>query len=92
MQKSSVSQCVGLVALALGWSTQCHAQSPAPARSRVQIIHVKPEMVNEFLDIEKNEVVPAFKEGWAEVANGLPDYSIRRRLRIRRRNAVEQIC
>lgn len=27
------------------------------------IIHLKPEMVNEFLDIEKNEVVPALKKG-----------------------------
>jgi hypothetical protein len=40
----------------------CPAQS-APNRSRVNVIHVKPDMVDEFINIEKNEVVPALKKG-----------------------------
>jgi hypothetical protein len=61
MQKSSVSLCVSVVALAFSWSTPSQAQSPS--KSRVTIIHLKPDMVNEFLDLEKNEVVPALKKG-----------------------------
>jgi hypothetical protein len=61
MQKSSVFLCVGVVALAFSWSTPARAQSSP--RSRVTIIRVKPEMVDEFLNIEKNEVVPALKKG-----------------------------
>ena len=36
----------------------CHAQT----RSRVTITHVKPDMVNDWVDLQKNEVVPALKK------------------------------
>jgi hypothetical protein len=45
--------------------TLCLAQT-APNRSRVNVIHVKPDMVNEFIELEKNEVVPALKKGGAK--------------------------
>jgi len=47
--------------------TVCWAQSaaeqPAPNRSRVQQIQVKPDMVNEWMDLQRHEVVPALKKG-----------------------------
>ena len=50
--------------LAVGLSSLCIAQqAPAPNRSRVTITKVKPEMLNEWLDLEKNEVIPAQKKG-----------------------------
>jgi hypothetical protein len=49
--------------LAVSLSALCLAQSaPTPNRSRVTITKVKPEMLNEWLDLEKNEVVPALKK------------------------------
>ena len=39
----------------------CPAQ-PAPNRSRVTITHVKPDMVTDWVDLQKNEVVPALKK------------------------------
>lgn len=56
--------CAAVVAFTL--SAVCVAQSksaPAPNRSRVQLVHVKPDMLNEWLDLQKNEVVPAQKKG-----------------------------
>jgi hypothetical protein len=55
--------CAGLAIVA----TLCMAQpglrldSPA-TRSVVTIVHVKPEMLNEWLDLQKNGVVPALKK------------------------------
>jgi hypothetical protein len=40
----------------------CKAQS-APSRSRITVSHLKPDMVNEWVDLQKNEVVPALKKG-----------------------------
>lgn len=40
----------------------CTAQ-PTLYRARVTITHVKPDMVNEWLDLQKNEVLPARKKG-----------------------------
>src|SRR5258708_27655748 len=45
--------------LTAGLSTLCLAQS---VKSRVTITHVRPEMVNEWIDLQKNEVVPALKK------------------------------
>ena len=55
--------CVGRLLLACGISTLCLAQSQTPQRSRVQMVRIKPDMLNEFIDLEKNEVVPALKKG-----------------------------
>src|ERR1700682_2028218 len=49
----------GVAILTAGLSTLCLAQS---VKSRVTITHVKPEMVNEWVDLQKNEVVPALKK------------------------------
>ncbi len=40
------------------------AQAPAPAttRSYVQVIRLKPDMVTEWMDLQKNEVIPAQKK------------------------------
>jgi len=40
----------------------CLAQ-PAPTTYRVAVSHVKLDMLNEWLDLEKNELVPALKKG-----------------------------
>lgn len=54
--------CAGVALLASTLSTQCLAQSAAPQFIRLTIMHVKPEMLNEWLDLQKNEVVPALKK------------------------------
>jgi hypothetical protein len=43
-------------------SSLCLAQSATPQLSRVTITHVKPDMLTEWLDLQKNEVVPALKK------------------------------
>jgi hypothetical protein len=48
--------------LALGVSTFCHAQTATGPMSRVTIIHVKPDMVNEWRELEKNSI-PDLKKG-----------------------------
>ncbi|MBI3472560.1 MAG: hypothetical protein HY013_14490 [Candidatus Solibacter usitatus] len=40
----------------------CLAQTAPAPRSRVTITHVKPEMQNEWVDLQKNEVIPALKK------------------------------
>jgi len=54
--------CASIALLASTLYNQCVAQSPAPQYARVTITHVKPDMLNEWLDIQKNEVVPALKK------------------------------
>jgi hypothetical protein len=62
MQNSlSVPFCSAGVALVVSLSTLCLAQS-TPTTSRVTVSHVKAEMLNEWLDLQKNEVVPALKK------------------------------
>src|SRR5258707_308005 len=51
----------GTLALAASSSSLCLAQT-SPNRSRVTITHLKPDMVNEWVDLQKNEVVPALKK------------------------------
>ncbi len=49
--------------LAVSLSSLCLAQpAQAPNRSRVTITKVKPEMLNEWQDLQKNEVLPALKK------------------------------
>jgi hypothetical protein len=57
--------CSGAILLALNLSTLCNAQ-PAPGTlSRLTITHVKPEMINEWIDAQK-ESAAAFKKGGAK--------------------------
>jgi hypothetical protein len=49
----------GVVLLAAALSNPCLAQS---SMSRVTITHVRPEMLTEWVDLQKNEVVPALKK------------------------------
>ena len=53
---------VGGVVLAVTLSTSMLAQ-PAPTLYRYTHTHVKPEMLNEWIDLQKNEVIPALKKG-----------------------------
>ncbi len=52
------------VALALCFSTWCLAQSsaPAPSWTHVTVSKVKPDMLQEWTDLQKNEVNPALKK------------------------------
>jgi hypothetical protein len=54
--------CAGIALLALTSSLQCVAQTAAPELARVVVTHVKPDMLNEWIDLQKNEVVPALKK------------------------------
>jgi hypothetical protein len=49
----------GVVLLAAALSNPCLAQS---SMSRVTITHVRPDMLTEWVDLQKNEVVPALKK------------------------------
>src|SRR5579863_5998623 len=51
-----------VLVLATGLSTVCLAQT-APTTYRVVVNHVRPDMLTEWLDLQKNEVVPALKKG-----------------------------
>ncbi len=48
-----------VIVMAVSLCSLCIAQ---PLTSRVTITHVKPDMLNEWLDLQKNEVVPALKK------------------------------
>jgi hypothetical protein len=48
-----------VVILTAGLSTLCLAQS---AKSRVTSTHVRPDMLSEWVDLQKNEMVPALKK------------------------------
>ena len=52
---------LGLVALVLAISGLCPAQTPNP-RNHVTVYTVKPDMLAEWIDLQKNEVVPALKK------------------------------
>jgi hypothetical protein len=55
-------------ALAASLSSLCLAQS-TPTTYRTSIYHLKPDMVNEWVDMEKNEVVPALKKAGVKTRN-----------------------
>ena len=48
-----------IVVLAASFSTPCLAQPPM---TRITITHVRPDMLTEWIDLQKNEVVPAQKK------------------------------
>ncbi len=64
MNKRSLSSLIaGALLLASFAGTVCLAQTPAPVtRNNVTITHVKPDMLDEWVDLQKNEVIPALKK------------------------------
>ena len=56
----------GVLAMSLVPATVCLAQAPAtppPAtRYNVTVVRIKPDMINEWLDLQKNETIPALKK------------------------------
>lgn len=62
--KNRLATRASTVVVALGLSTLCSAQTaPAPpTMSRVTITQVRADMLNEWLDLQKNEVVPGLKK------------------------------
>src|SRR5258708_39149958 len=59
----------GALALATCLSAPCVAQTTSN-RSRVTITHVKPDMANEWLDLQKSEAVPALKKAGGKTRTG----------------------
>jgi hypothetical protein len=64
MKKAAARFGVGAMALVVAVPALCAAQmAPAPAAmSRVTVTQVKPDMLNEWRDLQKNEVVPGLKK------------------------------
>lgn len=69
MKASRISQqwfalCASMIVLVLSSSAICLAQSsPSPTTPYVATaVQVKPDMLNEWLDLQKNEVLPALKK------------------------------
>jgi hypothetical protein len=54
--------CSGAILLALNLTTLCNAQSATDPTSRITITHVKPEMLTEWRDIQK-DMIPILKKG-----------------------------
>ena len=59
MNNRFASRTPAIIALAASLPTLCLAQA---TMSRVTITHVKPDMLSEWVDLQKNEVVPALKK------------------------------
>jgi hypothetical protein len=57
-----IPSCAGAILLTLSLSTLCNAQATHGQLSRYTITHVKPEMLNEWIDLQK-EMIPALKKG-----------------------------
>ncbi len=61
MRRSRVVVCCWLLSVPL-----CLAQAPTAvpnARSSVVIVQIKPELLDEWIELQKNEVIPALKKG-----------------------------
>ena len=59
------------------------AAAPATTRYQVTVVRIKPDMLNEWIDLQKNEVVPAQKKGglkerqvWATAVGNSFEYTI----------------
>ena len=59
------TQAAGAAALTFCFSTLCLAQTipTTPLHNQVVVIHLKADMVNEWVDLQKNELIPAQKKG-----------------------------
>jgi hypothetical protein len=57
-----LAYCAGAILLALNLSTFCSAQAPTDPLTRMTITHVKPEMLTEWRDIQK-DMIPILKKG-----------------------------
>lgn len=60
--KTQFLSCAGIAALAVTSCFQGLAQNDTPLRARVTMTHVKPDMLTEWVDLQKNEVLPALKK------------------------------
>ncbi|MFN0178591.1 MAG: hypothetical protein ACKVZ0_07290 [Gemmatimonadales bacterium] len=57
-----VAATVGLFLLGSAAAAGAQQAVPPPARMYVQVVRLKPEMVNEWLELQKNQVIPAQKK------------------------------
>ena len=53
----------GLIATGVASIAKAQNSNALPAHSTVVVVHVKPDMLTEWIDLEKNEVIPAQKKG-----------------------------
>ena len=63
--KSRCSFAARAAAVGLCFAGVCLAQSgpPLAAHSQVVLVHIKSDMLNEWIDLQKNELIPAQKKG-----------------------------
>jgi hypothetical protein len=89
----SPSTALAVLALAFSAGSPAAAQTPAPAaaapaapantRYQVTVVRIKPDMLTEWIDLQKNEVVPAMKKAgiksrtaWSTVVGNSYEYTI----------------
>jgi hypothetical protein len=58
-----VTVLAGVMACGIALVSNAQNASTMGAHTSVALIHVKPDMLNEWIDLEKNEVIPAQKKG-----------------------------
>ena len=81
LTRNLIGGCAGAVALTLAFSTLCAAQAVTP--TLITVTQVKPEMLTEWIDLQKNEVIPALKKAGVksrEVRVGVLGRSVERRV------------
>src|SRR5262249_3762411 len=61
--------CASAALLATTLAVSSMAQTPGVQMYRVTMTHVKPDMLSEWIDLQKNEVIPALKKGGAKSRN-----------------------
>ncbi len=61
--RSGMTVFAGVLACCLAPVSKAQNPIAVAAHNNVAIIHVKPDMLNEWLDLQKNEVIPAQKKG-----------------------------
>ncbi|HTS26588.1 MAG TPA: hypothetical protein VMH81_11995 [Bryobacteraceae bacterium] len=62
-KRSVIAAVAGVAACCLSPVSKAQNSIALAAHSNVAIVHVKPDMLNEWIDLEKNEVIPALKKG-----------------------------
>ncbi len=63
LTSSALSATAAVLAFASAISAQPASAPALPAHNMVTIVHVKPDMLTEWIDLQKNEVIPAQKKG-----------------------------
>jgi len=67
--KAPFRLCASAVMLASALAVTSLAQPPGAQMYRVTMTHVKPDMLSEWIDLQKNEVIPALKKGGVKSRN-----------------------